>query len=285
MGTAQLPASPARPGLAIAMNSSFFGFYAHAAFMAALHDEGIFPEQVAGSSAGALVSVLCGAGLRGSQLTDFVMQPDLRRSFLDGKALLRLPGVLSSTFGSGILSGSNAVAFLRSKLHGLRLEDCHPAVQLGLTNLTHRNSRLISSGDAASYAVASCAVPGLFRNQIVDGERWCDGGVALPLPFLQWLDDPNVAMIVLHRIEHVAEHRPEPGWTTLAGGIADCHQIISDALHRLRQTISHDKRIIEIVTTTPHPGLFPSGIRPALLEAGSHAGREASRRIRAESGI
>ncbi|HRX54535.1 MAG TPA: hypothetical protein P5016_08485, partial [Verrucomicrobiales bacterium] len=77
------------------MNSSFFGFYTHAAFMAALHEEGIFPEQVAGSSAGALVSVLCGAGLRGAQLTDFVMQPGLRRSFLDGKAPLRLPGVLT----------------------------------------------------------------------------------------------------------------------------------------------------------------------------------------------
>lgn len=285
MGTVLLPASPARPGLAIAMNSSFFGFYTHAAFMAALHEEGIFPEQVAGSSAGALVSVLCGAGLRGAQLTDFVMQPGLRRSFLDGKAPLRLPGVLTSTFGSGILSGSNAVAFLRSKLCGLRLEDSHPAVQLGLTNLTHRVSCLISSGDAASYAVASCAVPGLFRNQIIDGERWCDGGVALPLPFLQWLDDPSVDTIVLHRIEHVAEHRRNPGWTTLAGGIADCHLIISDALHCLRQKMPHDKRLIEIVTVTPHPGLFPSGIRNALIEAGSLAGREASRRIRAESDI
>jgi NTE family protein len=87
---------PASKGLAVALGSSFFGFYSHTAFMRALHDQGIFPSHMSGTSAGAVAAALCGVGLQGADLEAFVMQRGLRRAFLDWAAPLRFPGVVST---------------------------------------------------------------------------------------------------------------------------------------------------------------------------------------------
>lgn len=274
---------PLTQGVAVALNSSFFGYYTHAAFMAELHRQGILPSQVAGASSGAIVSVLCGAGLRGDALVDYVMQPGMRRCFADWLAPLRIPGVATSLHGSGILSGKNAVAFFRRTLGNLRLEDCSPRAQIAVTNLTRRRACLIGTGDAAAYTMASCAVPGLFRHQVIDGDHWCDGGVALTVPFAHWFSDPGIHTIVIHRIEHEQGTEMVPKWPTLATSFALCHQVICDTLQELRLAQPHGKRIVEIVTQAPHPGLFPHRKRAAMLETGRRAGADAARRLLAEA--
>ncbi len=271
------PPSPI-PGLAVALSSSFFGFYAHNAFMAALHEAGIFPAQVAGTSAGALSAVLCGAGLQGSELEQFVMQPRMRSCFWDWAAPLRLPGVASCLYSSGILSGNNAVAFLRERLKGAKLEDFqNPRVQVALTNLTQRQSVMIHQGDAAEWVIASCSIPGLFCNRVINGERWCDGGVANDTPFTHWLDDDTVDTILIHRIEHSAGTEMVMKWPTLASGMAASHDTSTKTLMALRRKEAErsGKRIIELVTTTAHPGLLPGKARYVMMEKGRETGGNA----------
>lgn len=273
---------PASKGLAVALGSSFFGFYSHTAFMRALHDQGIFPSHMSGTSAGAVAAALCGVGLQGADLEAFVMQRGLRRAFLDWAAPLRFPGVVSTLVCSGILSGHNFVQFLRKHLPKQRLEECtHPRVQLAVTNLTRRECVLVEEGDIAQWVMASCAVPGLFCNQVIDGMRWCDGGVALEIPFDHWLEDPEIHTIVLHRIEHVRGTECVPRWPSVATGFAASHDTINGALHqmRMRQARESGKRVIEVVTETPHPGLLPSKVRSLLLETGYQSGTKAVTRL------
>lgn len=258
-------------GIAVALSSSFYGFYAHSAFMGALHEAGIFPEQVAGTSAGAYTAALCGYGLKGRELEEFTLQPGLRRSFIDWGAPFRLPGVVTSMYSSGILSGHNAVKFLREKLNGARIEDFrNPRVQFAVTNLTRRESRLVTIGDVAEWVIASCSIPGLFCNRIIDGDRWCDGGVATHVPFEHWIDDPSVHTIIVHNIDHIPGTELVMQWPTLSSGFAACHETICKETTNLRLRLAElrGKKIILARTVTPHPKLFPNRQRESLFAAG-----------------
>lgn len=274
------------PGLAVALSSAFYGFYTHAAFMAALHEAGWFPSQIAGTSAGALVGLVCGAGKTGREVQDFFWQPGVRLSFLDWLAPLRVPGVFTSMAGSGILSGKNALRFLRARLGQPRLEDFQaPQVQFAVTNLSRVEAQMVREGDATAYAVASCAIPGLFCNQIIDGERWCDGGVAMHVPFGHWVDDDSVDTVIIHRIEHIPGTEMVPKWPTLSTGFAKCHRIISDEIYhmRIRELERSGKRIIDILTLTAHPRLFPTHQRQGLMAAGREAGLKAVAALNGEA--
>jgi NTE family protein len=276
--------TPPRRGLAIALSSSFFGFFAHASFMASLHEAGIFPEQIAGTSSGALAAVLCGAGLKGAALERFVLQRGMRRCLLDWGALLRFPGVIMCLYGSGIFSGNNAVKFLRARLEGADLEHfTNPRVQIAVTNLTRREQTIIDHGDAAEWVVASSAVPVLFRNRVIDEERWCDGGIANDSPFEHWLADESVDTILIHRIQHIRGTEMGPKWPTIASGIAESHDVITRNLHRLRQRAAErsGKRIIEVVTHTVYPGLMPGRKRSLMMAHGRQTGLQAVELLKA----
>lgn len=269
-------------GVAVALSSAFFGFYAHTAFMAELNKAGIQPAQVAGTSSGAITALLCGSGIREDSLVDFVMQPGMRTCFWDWLAPLRFPGVATCMYSSGILSGSNVVKYLRSHLGNPRMEDLRdPRVQFAVANLTRRDCEIVAAGDAVAFAVASCAIPGLFCNQIIDGDRWCDGGVAMHVPFSHWLEDDSIHTIILHRIEHERGTELVTKWPTLSTGFAISHQIISETIFQLRfaDAKRSGKRIIDIVTKTPHPRPFPNKQRPSLIEAGRASGKLAAREL------
>ena len=253
--------------------------------MAELHRAGFFPEQLAGASSGALTAVLCGAGLHGDALEEFIFQPGVRRSVFDIGFLWRAPGIFTHTYGTGVLSGDNIVRYLRQKLGPLQLENFRsPRVQLAVTNLTDKRLDLISSGDAFEYAVASSAVPGLFQARRVDGRLYCDGGTVDVSPFEHWLDAPNVQTIVLHEIVHEAGSCPRApgGGMTFTVAMAHCHEIMSDQLlaYRLRLARTSGQRVIHIRTTTPHPGLIPRASRFVLQERGREAARQLCAQLR-----
>jgi|GEM_PF-388213 len=274
--------SPLGSGVAVALSSSFYGFYAHSAFMGALHDAGIFPEQIAGTSAGAFTAAMCGTGLKGRELEEFTVMPGLVRSFMDWGAPFRLPGVLTSFYSSGILSGNNAVKYLRKRLDGARIENFQsPRVQICVTNLTKRESRLITEGDAAEWVIASCSIPGLFCNRIIDGERWCDGGVAVNVPFEHWIDDPSIHTIIIHNIDHIPGTEMVMQWPTISSGFAACHETICKETTELRLRLAreHGKNIIFARTMTAHPKLFPHKQREKLFAAGRATGQEIAAQV------
>ena len=68
-----------------------------------------------------------------------------------------------------------------------------------------------------------------------------------------------------------------PKWPKLALGIAESHDVITKSLRSLRQREAErsGKRIIELVTTTAHPGLFPGRQRGVMMTKGRETGAKA----------
>lgn len=75
----------------LTMSSGFFGFFAHAGMLLALHERGLTPARITGSSAGALVGSLRAAGLAPPRIVEELLKLD-RHDFWDpapGLGLLR----------------------------------------------------------------------------------------------------------------------------------------------------------------------------------------------------
>lgn len=265
----------ATPGLAVALGSSFLGYYAHAGFLNGLAAAGLYPERISGSSAGAIAGSLYASGLRGEALKNAVLDAGLRWSFFDWGAFYRLPGVLSVFWSSGLLSGKGAVKRFRSMLNGADLSSLRsPVMEIAVTDAVSHRSQVLKEGPLAELIVASCAVPGLFNIQRVGDRRYIDGGVACEAPFEQWLDDPAIHTIIVHRVGHEENSGPTVSWETVATSIGSAHRTVCNEFHRHRAELARmkGKRLIEIETTTPAPGMLSQKRAPLCYERGREAG-------------
>ncbi len=149
----------------LAMSSGFFSFFAHTGMLRALEVEGLAPECVSGSSAGALVAGLWGAGLSATELGDELQRLE-RKDFWDPKP------------GFGLLGGR----LFRRKLDGLlpvtTFSECRVPVAISVYDIGKRTTHVLSSGDLASAIQASCAFPVLFHPVRREGLLLSDGGIA-----------------------------------------------------------------------------------------------------------
>lgn len=149
----------------LAMSSGFFSFFAHTGMLKALEFEGLAPKSLSGSSAGALVAGLWGAGLSANELGD-ELQALKRSDFWDPKP------------GFGLLGGR----LFRSKLEQLlpvaSFSECRAPVSISTYDLGTRKTRILEEGDIASAILASCALPVLFHPVKREGCLLSDGGIA-----------------------------------------------------------------------------------------------------------
>ena len=256
--------------VALCLNSSFLGYFAHVGFLRALLTLGLRPAAISGASAGALVAGLFAAGLEPEEMVQLFVSPELRKVFREPGApwrgvatILNLPG------HTGALRGERAAELLRAKLGARRIEDCTaPRLALSVTNLTAARSEAVTSGPLAELILASGAFPGVFAARPVE-ERWFwDGGVANPLPFDHWIDDPEVDTILLHVVANPQEMSVRTGGRPrrMSHAVNLSHQIICDELLRLKTDLAQraGKRLVVLRTLSPRPNLW----NPAKVGAG-----------------
>jgi predicted acylesterase/phospholipase RssA len=264
------------PGLAVALGSSLLGYYAHAGFLNGLAAAGLHPARLSGASAGALAGALHASGLRGDDLKAAALDPALRWSFFDWGSFVRLPGVLMVLWASGVFSGKGAVKRLQRLFDGADLASLDgPALEIAVTDADSHRTRILKEGPLAELVVASCAVPGLIGIQRVGDRRYIDGGVACEAPFEHWLDDPAVDTIVVHRIRHEVNSGPAMSWETIATSIGAAHHTVCNELHHHRRELARlkGKRLIEIETLTPMPGLLSKRRALPCYERGFESGK------------
>jgi len=260
---------PART--AVVLGSSFLGVYAHADFLDALDSIGFSPVRIAGSSGVALVGAFHASGLRGEELRSAALDPKLR-SFFDLACLWRLPGVATSFWFTGIFSGKNTVAHLREQFGDRGPGDL--PLDIAVTNRTTVASEIRRSGPLAETVMASCAVPALFTIQEIGGQRYLDGGIAAEFPCEQFIDDPNIDTIIIHRIHHEEGSQPNVNWETVSNVIGMSHHAACNELYRMRGDLAaaKGKKLIEITTITPFPGIFSNRLAPTCYDLGHQSG-------------
>jgi NTE family protein len=142
----------------LVFSSGFFGFFAHAGMLRALERAGIRPAGVGGSSAGALVAGLWGAGLDSEEICERLVA--LRRAdFWD-------PGP-----GLGLLTGRRFRSLLDDSSPVSQFEDRTVPVRLSVFDLGARRTEIIERGELSSAIHASCAFPFLFHPVRIAGAR------------------------------------------------------------------------------------------------------------------
>ena len=149
----------------LVMSSGFFGFFAHAGVVSVLEEEGLRPARITGSSAGALVGALWGAGVPAARIREELLA--LRREhFWD----LR-PGL-------GLLAGALFRALLERVLPVLTFEESPVPLALSAWDVLARRTVVLDDGPLAPAIHASCALPVLFHPVRHGGRLYADGGIA-----------------------------------------------------------------------------------------------------------
>lgn len=248
------------PDFALCLNSSFFGFFAHAGFLDGMTRQGVRPSKIAGASAGALIGGFYAAGYHADEILRMIRDPEIDSLFREGATGFgrMLATFLNRNGHTGALSGHGAVKMLRRYFGERRIEDLkQPEFSLSVANLSRSVSEVVRQGPLARFIMASCAVPGMFRAQKIGQEYYWDGGVADPIPFEQWIGDSQVRRIVVHLVvnpEDLEERRnPHPSFYK---GLNRCHQIISDEIFRLKLELarSRGQSVTILRTVSPRPG-------------------------------
>ncbi|MFZ5755703.1 MAG: patatin-like phospholipase family protein [Pseudomonadota bacterium] len=148
----------------LTLSSGFFGFFAHAGMLSALHDAGLVPARITGASAGALVGSARAAGLEPRRIIEELLALE-KRDFWDPA-----PGL-------GFLRGVLFRERLTRLLPVSRFENCVLPLTLSVHEWASRSTRTVSNGDLVPAVYASCAVPLLFHPLRLDGKLCADGGI------------------------------------------------------------------------------------------------------------
>ena len=164
------------PQVALVLSGGSARAFAHLGVLRVLEREGLRPDLVVGTSAGAIVGALYASGRRISDIEALVAS-------IDWPTLIDIDPVkaLLGGFGLGLARGDRLEAFLRQAI-GVPLQRLQIPFVAVATDLNTGDSVLLNHGDAARALRASSALPGLYE-PVRSGERLLgDGQVVSPLP-------------------------------------------------------------------------------------------------------
>ncbi len=265
-------------GVALCLNSSFLGYYAHAGFLEAFTGLHGRPARIAGASAGGFVAGLYAAGLAPADIVAFALSTELRNAFFEWNAGARGFRTLLNRKGNfGVLGGKKVLSLMHRTVGARRIEECDPPLSLAVTNLTAARSEVITSGPLAEFIVATCAFPILFTARDIEGQLYWDGGIANSMPFGHWADDPAIDTIVVHAVTHRGESDARAGGRSLNvfDAVNLSHQLICDELVRaqIERVERAGKRLVFLRTNTPKPRIGRPKTWPELVEIGRRSAR------------
>jgi len=162
--------APIKIGLALGGGAAR-GF-AHIGVIKALEAQGIVPDIVVGTSAGAVVGALYSSGLSGFEIQKIALDMD------------------DSQFGDwslpdrGVFKGEALQNFVNRAAGNRPLEKLPRSFAVVATDLKSGEATLFRSGNTGMAVRASSAVPGVFQPVAINGRDYVDGGLVSPIPVL-----------------------------------------------------------------------------------------------------
>lgn len=156
------------------LSSGFFGFFAHTGVVRALEETRLRPTLVGGSSAGALVAGLWGAGVPAETIRErlsALKRADFWDPDLSFGVLGRRPGLLRGLRFQQLLDEALAGVGVRA------FAECRVPVRVVAFDVAARRAVTLSDGALAPAIRASCAVPGMFQPTVIDRRHYLDGGI------------------------------------------------------------------------------------------------------------
>ncbi|MBL8479663.1 MAG: patatin-like phospholipase family protein [Sterolibacteriaceae bacterium] len=164
------PPAPTQIRIGLALGGGAARGFAHVGVIKALEAQGILPDIVVGTSAGAVVGALYASGLNGFELQKVAMDMDKNHIF-DWNVTLR-----------GALKGDPLRNFVNDAVSQRPLEKLKRSFAVVATDFNSGESALFRTGSTGWAVQASAAVPGVFQPVAINGREYVDGGLVSPVP-------------------------------------------------------------------------------------------------------
>ncbi|MDP1542309.1 MAG: patatin-like phospholipase family protein, partial [Polycyclovorans sp.] len=132
--------------------------------------QGIVPDIVVGTSAGAVVGALYASGMNGFELQNLALQ--MKEDLL---ADWTLPN-------RGVLKGAALQDFINQNVKNQPIQKFPKPLGVVATDLQSGERVLFRGGNAGMAVRASSAVPGVFQPVEINGRDFVDGGLTSPVP-------------------------------------------------------------------------------------------------------
>ncbi|MBW1796920.1 MAG: patatin-like phospholipase family protein [Deltaproteobacteria bacterium] len=184
----------------VVFSSGFFGFFAHAGFLAAIRELEITPVAYAGSSSGAIVAAMAASGMDDHAIREMLFSVR-KEAFWDPDPWHVIFKKAANLFRgySGYLKGEG-FARLLERMPVKRFEDCETPLAIAATNLTQKKGTVFTRGNLIKAIRASGAVPMLFKPVEIDGSLYVDGGVVDKAPLKALADLVDLDKVIIHFI-------------------------------------------------------------------------------------
>lgn len=164
------PPTPAPVKIGLALGGGAARGFAHVGVIKALEAQGIVPDIIVGTSAGAVVGALYANGLNGFELQKAALDMDKGNVF-DWNVSLRGP-----------LKGEPLRNYVNDAVLNRPLDKLKRSFAVVATDLGSGEMALFRSGDTGWAVQASAAVPGVFQPVTISGREYVDGGLTSPVP-------------------------------------------------------------------------------------------------------
>ena len=165
-----LPQARPAPRIALVLGGGAARGFAHVGVIKALEAQGIVPDIIVGTSAGAVVGALYAAGHSGLELHDQVLKLE-ETQFFDWS----LPD-------RGLLKGEALQSFVNQAVAYRPLEKFGKVLAVVATDLQSGEAVVFRTGNTGMAVRASSSVPGLFQPVAINGREYVDGGLVSPVP-------------------------------------------------------------------------------------------------------
>ncbi|KAF7962524.1 esterase [Cupriavidus sp. UYMU48A] len=163
---------PIRIGLALGGGAAR-GF-AHIGVIKALEAQGIHPDLVTGTSAGAVVAALYATGMSGFELNKLALT-------MDEAAIADWALPFGTRFG-GWLKGEALQNYVNRLVSNRPIEAMKLPLGIVATDLKTGERILFRRGNTGQAVRASSSVPGVFQPVSIQGRDYVDGGLVEPVP-------------------------------------------------------------------------------------------------------
>lgn len=164
------PAPKAPPKVALALGGGAARGFAHIGVIKALEAQGIVPDIIVGTSAGAVVGAMYAAGKSGFELQKLAIQME-ENQVSDWS----LPD-------RGVLKGEALQRFVNTAVGNRTLEKLGKTFAVVATDLNSGEPIVFRTGDTGIAVRASSSVPGVFQPVAINGREYIDGGLVSPVP-------------------------------------------------------------------------------------------------------
>lgn len=144
--------------------------FAHLGVLKALNNTGIYPDVIAGTSAGALVGVLYADGYTPDEILKIM------------NTTSKLHYIRPTVPREGLLQISGIERILKEHLRAKNFEDLKVPLYVTATDLNNGKAEYFHSGELLKPVIASASIPVLFNPVIINKIHYVDGGVLDNMP-------------------------------------------------------------------------------------------------------